>query len=287
MRMLQLSKWLAAALVAGGLAACQQDAGPAPGDAFTAAASATRTPAIRALPAPAASTSLPPDHAVTAHYRIAITVARVPGMAPPLAAALRATIDDAKRQFLDALPDPGARPAIHSRRFELQLAFTAVGTTPAFISVRETGTVDTGGADPAPVEGTFVYDRGNHRVITLDDLFSQPPAARKALADFARGVLAQRLLASTARTAATAADHEWQTNMRQMLDYGTRPTAVNFALFAVRAGAAADGASPGLTLVFPPYQVAPYAAGTQTVEIPARVFASFLKPAYHSAFAAP
>jgi hypothetical protein len=56
-------------------------------------------------------------------------------------------------------------------------------------------------------------------------------------------------------------------------------------VFVVRAGSTSDAPSPGLALIFPPYQVAPYVFGTQTVDVPAGVFAKFLKPAYASAFA--
>jgi hypothetical protein len=73
--------------------------------------------------------------------------------------------------------------------------------------------------------------------------------------------------------------------MTQMLGTGTKPTSVNYSVFVVRAGTAPDAASPGLTLVFPPYQVAAYVYGTQTVDVPASVFVKFLKPGYAGAFA--
>jgi len=54
----------------------------------------------------------------------------------------------------------------------------------------------------------------------------------------------------------------------------------------VQAGASQAAPSPGLTLIFPPYQVAAYVYGTQTVDAPAAIFAKFLKPAYQGDFAA-
>lgn len=288
---LSLPKCLTVALAALALAACQQPTGSPPASAAgisAAGTGASTAPVITAPPVSAGTAGLPGNHAATAQYKIAISIPDLPATAKPLADALRATADDAKRQFLQALPDPDDDSTSPPRQYELQLEFTVAARTAAFTSVRETGDVDTGGAHPAPVEGTFVFDHGAGRVITLDDLFAQPDGARKALADFARARLAKRLSADAPKPgeASPAADREWRANMQQMLDYGTKPTNVNFALFVVRAGASEAAASPGLTLVFPPYQVAPYSAGTQTVEVPASVFARFLKPAYRGDFAA-
>jgi hypothetical protein len=284
-------KYLTVALSALALAACQQPSGNPPTSAAgysTAGKGSSTAPVIAAPPASAGTTSLPGDHATTAQYKIAISIPSLPATAKPLADALRATADDAKRQFLQALPDPDEHSSSPHRQLELHLEFTVAARTAAFTSVREIGNVDTGGAHPAPVEGSFVFDHGANRVITLADLFTQPDGARKALADFAHATLAKRLLANAPAPsdASRAANREWKTNMQQMLDYGTQPTSVNFALFVVRAGASNAAASPGLTLVFPPYQVAPYSAGTQTVDVPASVFAAFLKPIYRSDFAA-
>jgi hypothetical protein len=288
---LSLPKCLTAALAALALAACQQQSGNPAASAGSAVANtgSSSAPVIAAPPASAGSVVLPGDHAKTAQYRIAISIPDLPAAAKPLADALRATADDAKRQFLQALPDPDAESRPSAQSFALQIDFTVAARTAAFTSVRETGDVDTGGAHPAPIEGSFVFDRKARRVITLDDLFANPDGARKALADFARATLARRLLANAPKPgeASPAADREWKTNTQQMLDYGTKPTNVNFALFVVRAGADEAAASPGLTLVFPPYQVAPYSAGTQTVDVPASVFARFVKPAYRGDFTSP
>lgn len=289
---LSLLKCPTVALATLALAACQQPSGnPPPASAGYAAGAgdSSSAPVIAAQPASADSVGLPGDHTETTQYKIAISMPNLPDTAKPLAGALRTTADAAKRQFLQALPDPDEGSASPRQQFALHLAFTVAARTAAFTSVRETGEVDTGGAHPAPVEGSFVFDHKANSVITLDDLFAQPDRARKALADFARAALAKRLLANAPEPgeASPTASREWMTNMQQMLDYGTQPTNVNFALFVVRAGAANDAPSPGLTLVFPPYQVAPYSDGTQTVDVPASVFAAFLKPAYRADFAAP
>ena len=276
------------ALFALALAACTQQ--PAESSVTPAApATATPTPSTPIISAPAQPgiAGLPDDHAATRHYKIAITLPTLPADEKPLADALRTTADNAKREFLQALPDPQQFPEFADRQFEMLLDFKLAADTPAFTSVRETGMQDTGGAHPLPVEATFVLDRKAGKLITLDDLFADPAAARKALANFAHDTLLKKFMANAPRPGegSPAAIREWKSSMTQMLNDGTQPTTVNYSLFVVRAGAGQTATSPGLTLIFPPYQVAPYVYGTQSVEVPASVFAKFLKPDYQDAFA--
>jgi hypothetical protein len=230
---------------------------------------------------------LPGDHAVTRHYKIAIALPTLPADEKPLADALRITADNAKRDFIQALPDPQTLPEFANRRFDLVLDFKVVAQTAAFTSVRETGSSDTGGAHPIPVDASFVFDRKAGKLMSLDDLFSDPDAARRALANFAHDTLLKKFMANAPKPGEGTPDaiREWKANTVQMLDDGTRPTTVNYSVFVVRAGATSDAPSAGLTLIFPPYQVAPYVYGTQVVDVPAGVFAKFLKPAYAADFA--
>lgn len=284
---------LLATLAAGLLVACQQQpTANGPDAARRALSSATSSePVIAPVPAAAATarTPLPGDHASTRRYRIAIELPTLPTTERPLATALRAAANQTKREFLAALPDAAEMPEFAHRQFQLFLTYKVAATTPAFTSVRESGSEDTGGAHPIPIEATFVFDRRAGRLITLDDLFANPDAARGALAKVAHATLLGRFMADAPSSSegSPAAIREWKANMLQMLDGGTRPTSVNYSLFVVRAGAGAHDPSPGLTLVFAPYQVAPYVYGTQTVEVPAADFAAFLKPDYRKDFAAP
>lgn len=279
-----------ALLLATTLAACGQvssddaTAPPAPSESVAQASAAA--PVIAAA-ASTSSSALPADHATSKHYKIAIDLPTLPTGAAPLAQALRNTADAAKRDFLQSLPDPQQLPELATRQLDLSIDFKLVASTPAYLSVRETGMQDNGGAHPLPIEAAFVFDRKAGKLVTLDDLFSDADAARKALANYAHDALLKKFMANAPKPgdgSTPAAIHDWQTNMQQMLDDGTRPTSVNYSLFVVRAGATADAASPGLTLVFPPYQVAPYVYGTQTVEVPASVFAKFLKPTLATSF---
>jgi hypothetical protein len=279
---------LLATLAVGMLAGCQQpsvDRGRATSSQHASASAGE--PVIAPVPAATADAKLPGDHARTRRYEIAITLPTLPAADAPLTNALRAAADHTKREFLAALPDPAELPEFANRRLQLFLTYKVAATTPAFTSVRESGSEDTGGAHPIPIEATFVLDRKAGRLITLDDLFADPDAARTAIAKVTHAALLGRFMAKapTPREGSAEAIREWKGNLLQMLDGGTRPTSVNYSLFVVRAGARPDAPSPGLTLVFAPYQVAPYVYGTQTVDIPTETFAQFLKPRYAAAFA--
>ncbi|MGH8114527.1 MAG: RsiV family protein [Rhodanobacteraceae bacterium] len=272
------------------LGACNQEpaeTSSAPASSASADTS-TSAPIIAAAPASAGTAGLPVDHAATKHYKIAITLPTLPSDEKPLAGALRTTADNAKREFLKALPDPADMPEFANRQFELLLDFRIAADTPAFTSVRETGMQDTGGAHPIPVQASFVFDRKAGKLIALDDLFADADTARKTLANFAHDTLLKKFSNDAPKPgegASPNAIREWKSNMVQMLNDGTKPTSVNYSVFVVRAGDKAGASSPGLTLIFPPYQVAPYVYGAQTVEVPANVFAKFLKPGYRSDFA--
>jgi hypothetical protein len=69
---------------------------------------------------------------------------------------------------------------------------------------------------------------------------------------------------------------------KKWVEEGTAPTPANFAVFLIDG---LDTRAIGVTVVFPPYQVASYADGPQQVEVPAKVFYDLLKPEYKDAFA--
>lgn len=246
-------------------------AGPGPGAAATAAA--TQAPAAEG------SAGLPGDHASTPRYQIAINYPALAPDAAVLTKALHEHAAAAKREFMQGLPDPQKLPEFASRQLQLLIDYKLTRLDPNFISVRGQGMMDTGGAHPLPLDATFVFDRQEQRVLALDDLFTDPDAARRTLADFSRSALEKKLLSQAPGKdeGTPEARKEWLDNMRGMIDDGTRPDAKNFAEFQIDAG--------GLLLVFPPYQVAPYVYGTQTVQVPLEVFASALKPRYRAAFA--
>ena len=72
-------------------------------------------------------------------------------------------------------------------------------------------------------------------------------------------------------------------NSTRMIDEGTRANAENFSEFVPLLNA--EGKIAALRFVFPPYQVGPYADGTQTVDVPAEVLRPHIAPEYANLFA--
>ncbi|MGN6313162.1 MAG: RsiV family protein [Rhodanobacteraceae bacterium] len=238
--------------------------------------------------APVTASSVGDEHVSTPRYRIDVSYPAAVGDEAPLSAMLHRIAKAAGQGFLQALPDPRIFPEFANRQLQLRIDFRLAARTSAFTSIRETGFQDTGGAHPAPIDAAIVYDIHAQRPVPLDDLFARPDAAREALADFARAGITEKIMAQAPKPGegSREAIGEWKANAMRMIVEGTAPTQQNFANFIVRAGARPDDPSPGLRLVFPPYQVAAYVYGTQTVDVPARVFAAYLEPRYRAAFAA-
>ena len=236
----------------------------------------TQQPPAPPASAPAAATRAADvstvDQASTERYRYEV---HYPALAPrdaALASALRAYGEQRKREFLVAAD---AAPRLRDIEFvpwELHLRFDVRADTGDFLSVVATGDAYSGGAHGNPLIASFVLHRATGRVVTMADLFADPEDAERALGDYARRELVAR------RSAGRPPD---EAELRRLKD-GTAPRPENYAVFAIDG----EGARParGLVLIFPPYQVAPYADGTVEVAVPAAVFRDALRPAYRAAF---
>lgn len=117
--------------------------------------------------------------------------------------------------------------------------------------------VDTLGAHPNTFYRTFSFDLQTGQELTLADLFLPRSDYLKRLSAISQFELAKAL--------GESADIEY-------IAQGTEPDTVNFQTFVVDTDA--------LVLLFPPYQVAPYAAGPQSVRIPLSQLKEILAPEY-------
>jgi hypothetical protein len=149
------------------------------------------------------------------------------------------------------------------------------------MSVLARGSMDTGGAHPLPLLASFNLHVGDDKVIALADLFADANAALKAVSEEARRQLEGRAEATLRETTPEQNRADELKRMREWIERGTEAKADNFAVFLVDG---IDAKAIGLTLLFPPYQVAPYADGAQQIEVPAKVFYELLKPEYRTAF---
>lgn len=195
---------------------------------------------------------------------------------PPRAAALRGQIDRyvdrQKRHFLASLHEPGARESARQLPWDLNLDIAVASRTDRFINVQVDGSAFTGGAHPAPIVDSFTYDMQEERVIGIRELFEDPHAAESAFASEAR------------RQLFTALDDQEQplASDSEQIDLGTAPGKDHYRVFSLLTGP--DNKVHGLTFIFPPYQVASYAAGPQAIDVPSEAFSAFLKPEYREAF---
>lgn len=189
-----------------------------------------------------------------------------------------------KQTFFAAVKErPPLKAGDSTVPYELQLDFNVAAQTEAFVSVLGTGSLYTGGAHPAPLVASFNEHLASGRVIALGDLFADPAAGLKLVADETRRQLKAQIDARLRQEIADPKALAEQIKMRsEWIDRGTEPTAANFAVFLVDG---VGGKAIGLTIIFPPYQVAPYVDGELQIEVPVRVFGAQLKPEYRDAFA--
>ena len=211
-------------------------------------------------------------------YAYHIRYPQLPADAQILNDALRTYAATAKKEFLAArAADPGATAGAYN----LDLEFTIARRTSDFLSISANGSSYTGGAHPMPLLATFNLHVDSGKVIGLGDLFTDADAAYKALSEEARRQLEGRAEAEQRDSMPAKGRADALKSMREWIERGTEAKPENFSVFLVDG---IDAKAIGLTLIFPPYQVASYADGPQQVEVPAKIFYELLKPEYRNAF---
>ncbi|MBA3788967.1 DUF3298 domain-containing protein [Patescibacteria group bacterium] len=129
--------------------------------------------------------------------------------------------------------------------------------SPATVSYVFTLSSDTLGAHPNSYFRTFVFDAKSGGGIALSDLFTPGADYLNTLSTLSRTALSSQLGKDSDST---------------FINPGTTPNDDNFQNFAID--------SANLVLLFPPYQVAPYSSGPQTIRIPLSKLGSILKAGY-------
>ena len=266
---------LLATLAAVSLAACKRESAPAaPGDGATPAAT---TPAG----ADAAPVALKDAIETTDRYVVGIsypaTANRYPGLAKALsdyAAAERAELMEAVDAFGNDKP---------TAPYELSLAFEQVVDTPQIVAVAADGSRYTGGAHGQPLIARFVWLPQQDKRLTSASLVPDPKGWQ-AVSDYVREQLHTAVVTRADEDELAATDRAALIkSTSRMIDEGTEPEPANFSEFVPVLDAAGHVAA--LRFVFPPYQVGPYADGTQTVDVPASVLLPHVAPEYAGLFA--
>lgn len=201
----------------------------------------------------------------------------------PLDRAMHAYAEAQKTALAARMRDAVPASERQERPGRLDLDFTVATQTQDFVSAIAEGQGEFGGAHPLPLRATFNQHLASGRIVALTDLFGDTEAALKALSVEARRRLAPDLEARLrAENLPAKALAEREKALQSLLEEGTAPKADDFAAFLVDG---VDGKAIGITLIFPPAQVASYADGPQQVAVPARIFYAQLKPEFRDAFA--
>lgn len=211
--------------------------------------------------------------------------ARYPAMRSelaPLEAAMRAYTQAQKVELAERIKKLKPEAERAERPGKLDLDFTVATQTVDFVSALAQGQADVGDAPPTLLRATFNQHLPSGKIVGLSDLFTDPAAALKIFSDEARRRLGADFEARL--RAQNLPDKDFTARLKSLhdqVDKGTAPEADNFAAFLVDG---VDGKAIGITLIFPPGQVAADADGAQQVEVPVKLFADAIKPEYRDAF---
>ncbi len=129
--------------------------------------------------------------------------------------------------------------------YELKGEYTVVRPSDKMLTIVWNVWTFTGGAHGMQEVATFSYDAKTGQPLDLESLFADPQQALNVFSTY-----------SYAKLSASLGDML----VEDMLKSGTSPDLDNFTSFAPVPG--------GIRLYFQPYQVAPWAAGMQEVEVP-------------------
>jgi hypothetical protein len=258
------------------LAACRRESPTPASNAPSGAATTARAPAS------AATAVVPLKDVVetTPQYVIGITYPKEAAPYPGLVSALMAYAANSRKDLTGAVEALGNDTP--TAPYELSLSYTTLVDSPNLVAIAADGSLYTGGAHGSPLIARFVWLPKQNAMLTSDKLVPDPKGWQ-AISDFVREqlhtALSQRIDADDVPAEERA---DMLKNAGEMIDDGTDPKAASFSEFEPRVGA--DGRIAALRFVFPPYQVGPYADGTQTVDVPAEVLLPHVAPAYRALF---
>jgi hypothetical protein len=250
-----------------------------------ACAACSKAPPPQTAPPPAPSIPRITDQIDAAGTDGIEVAARYPAMRnelAPLAAAMRAYTQAQLTALTARIKQSKPEAERAERPGKLDLDFTVATQTVDFVSAIAQGQADLGDGPPTLLRATFNQHLPTGKIVVLSELFADPAAALKIFSDETRRRLGADFEARL--RAQNLADKDLAARlktMHELVDKGTEPTAENFTAFLVDG---VDGKAIGITLIFPPGQVAAEADGPQQVEVPVKLFTDAIKPEYRDAF---
>ena len=251
-------------------------------------ASVPATPVVTAEPAAAvpsaASPAVPELKDViesTESYTVGISYPPAINRYPGLARAVSAYAGSARDELMQAVAGFGNDKP--SAPYELSLSFELVVETPTLVAVAADGSRYTGGAHGEPLVARFVWLPDQEKLLAARELVPKVEGWA-AIGAYIREQLHTGVsVRADADEMEPAARLEFVRSADKMIDEGTEADVDNFDAFQPIVDA--QGRITAVRFVFPPYQVGPYADGTQTVDVPASVLLPHLAPEYVGLFA--
>jgi len=267
---------LLAVMVVLALSACQRESAPTPTSAGEPQAPVEAPVAVADAPVELKDVIEANDR-----YVVGISYPASVNRHPGLAKALSAYTEAERAELMEAVEAFGNDKP--TAPYELSLAFEQVVDTPNIVAVAADGSRYTGGAHGQPLIARFVWLPQQDARLTSAALI---PDAKgwQAVSDYVREQLHTAVVNRADEDELEAVDRAALIKSTfRMIDEGTEPEAGNFSEFVPVLDTA--GRITALRFVFPPYQVGPYADGTQTVDVPATLLLPHVAPAYAELFA--
>ena len=260
------------------LAGCERNGNEA-GKAAVAADPAADVPVPAPVPEPAAQLQdvieTTNSHIVGVSY--GPTIRNYPGLAEIVGAhsvQARAELMEAVEAFgNDQPPAP----------YELSLTYRAVLETSELVAVSADGSRYTGGAHGEPIVERFVWLPKQQRLLTAEQLVPE----KESWSEIGGYVREQLHTSLSLRADADNLGPEDRSRLVRAADRqireGTAADVANFSSFEPQVDG--SGKITALRFIFPPYQVGPYADGTQSVDVPAEVLLPHVAAEYRGLFA--
>lgn len=232
----------------------------APGDVATTTPSATTTP-------PLTLTDSGQYYDAEAKYPGTTPLVQSAGAEANAAAVflMKSFVENAVGGFKERANEqmPGMQDFSQGRKYTMGIDYT-MSEGPKTISYVYLIYEDTFGAHPNTYYRTFTFDKATGEAIGLDELFAPGAPYLERLSARTRADLPV-IMAKRAETTPDQVDQD-------SISRGTIPEADAFGNFAI------EGTT--LRVIFPPYQVGPYAYGTIEVPIPLSSLSDILNPKY-------
>lgn len=178
---------------------------------------------------------------------------------PQIDVILQKYVQDAVEEFKQEAPAIEPNSSYGKNSIYINFTRTKLFNQDNYQSFRFDISTYTGGAHPNTVSHTLTFNMNTYQQLALADLFTPETNFLKTLSTLSRESLKKQL----------------DDSQVDMIDSGTEPSENNFHSWTL------DG--DNLNLHFDPYQVAPYAAGPQTVSIKLSDLGNILLPEFQKA----